>query len=363
MSPGRERSGGVEGLRAEIEVGRRRPFYLLHGDEEFERESAAAWLVQALTPRQAPQFNVDVFRGEELAARDLLAVYQSYPLMAEHRLVVLRAAEKAAAEVCRALEGVVDAPMESTILVVTGGAVDLRRRLFRQLRQQGLAVEFRQPYDNQVPAWIRAHAQRRGMRVEPEAADLLHAWAGRNLRELAGELERLAVQLGPDGVVSRELVEQAVGPSRAVTVFQFTDAIGAGDRRRAALLLRELLAQGEEPIRLLGMVCRHFRLLLQARSLLRDGAPQEAEAARQLGVSPFFVASYLSQARRYAAPALWEGLTALLEADLRLKSAGRRAEASTMDLLLGRLCALGPGSAGVDRGGAGRYIPAAGRTR
>ncbi|MEW6752542.1 MAG: DNA polymerase III subunit delta [Candidatus Latescibacterota bacterium] len=342
-----------------MDSGRRRPFYLLHGEEDFEREGACAYLAGVLTPQQAPEFNADQFRGEDCSARAVLEAYQAYPVLADHRLVVLRGAEKLSAEACRGLEAVVDAPMSSTVLVVCGRSVDLRRRLFQQLRQQGLAVEFRPPFDNQVPAWIRAYGQRLDLRVEAEAADLLHACAGRNLGELAGELERLATQLGRGGVVTRQIVEQAMGPTRAVTVFQLTDAIGLGDRRRAALLLGEMLAQGEEPTRILGMVCRHFRLLLKAVALQRQGPLSVPEAAAHLGVAPFFASSYLSQARRHEAAGLWADLSALLEADLRLKSLGQRAEGSIMDLLLSRLCALVPGRPPrVDTGRPGRYIAA-----
>ncbi len=56
---------GPEDLRKEVDAGQRRRFYLLYGEENFERELTAEWLVDKLKPDVAADFNMDVFRGDE----------------------------------------------------------------------------------------------------------------------------------------------------------------------------------------------------------------------------------------------------------------------------------------------------------
>lgn len=335
----RRRKATQEDLHRQIGDGVRHPFYLLFGEEDYERDETARWLLGALAP-EAPDFNVDTFRADGLEAARLLDAYRSYPVMAAHRLVVLRAAERLSAADCTALEPLVSEPVDTSVVVVVGAKVDMRRRIFKEMASRGMAVEFRVPFDNQLGAWIGRHARRRGIALEPAAVDLLRLYVGANLRELAGEMEKLVTYVGEGETIAARQVEEQVGLSRGTSIFELTDAIGEalgqGKRARAAELLHALLDQGEEPLRILPMISRHLQLLLKTQRLERAKAPRD-EMARQLGVSPFFLNGYLEQAQRIQARSLWRGLSVLLEADTRLKSRGRHQERAVMDMCLSLL--------------------------
>ena len=132
-----------EQLLAEIAKGDIWPFYLLHGDEEYEREALVGSMIEALVPAQTRDFNLDVLRAERLEVLDFFQVYETYPMMAESRLIVLRDAEALAADQCRGLERVFAAPVETSQLLVVGRKVDMRRKFFRELSQKGRALEFK----------------------------------------------------------------------------------------------------------------------------------------------------------------------------------------------------------------------------
>lgn len=339
MSKTRNRRGySPDDLRREVESGKRLPFYLLHGEEEFERDEICAWLTEALAPEQARDFNLDIFRADEFAFRDFHQVYSSYPMMASYRLLVLKGCEKLTGEHCKELEGIVDDPLETSLLIAVGGKIDQRRKFFQQLGKQGQAVEFRVPYDNQIPQWIQRYARRSGLTIEPEAGDLLRLLMGGSLRELVGEIAKLRTYVGEGHAITRQAVEQGAGDGRNISIFQLTDVIGRRDRRKSLELLHDLLDKGEEPSRALAMIYRHFQLLLKAQVLMGKGRPERESMARNLGVSPYFVNTYIEQARAYPNAKLWAGMGALLEADSRLKSQGRRQERLVMDLLVERLC-------------------------
>ena len=326
-----------EELLAEIAKGDIRPFYLLHGDEEYEREALVASLVEALVPAQTRDFNLDVLRAERLEVLDFFQVYETYPMMAESRLIVLRDAEALAADQCRGLERVFAAPVETSQLVVVGQKVDMRRKFFRELSRKGRALEFKPPYDNQVPQWIQRHAKRQGLQIEPAAIQLLSQYVGAKPRELASELEKLVSFAGVGHPITVSAVEQVAGITRGASVFDLADALGKGQGKLAQKLMQKFLSEGEEPTRAVAMVTRHFQLLLKAKVLMGKSLPRDKMAA-ELGVAPFFLAGYLEQAQRRSAAWLWAGLSALSEADWRLKSQGRRQEHLVLDLLVTKLC-------------------------
>ncbi len=334
-----KRSKGLnpEELLAEIAKGDIRPFYLLHGDEEYEREALVVSMVEALVPAQTRDFNLDVLRAERLAVLDFFQVYETYPMMAESRLIVLRDAEALATDQCRGLERVFAMPVATSRLLVVGRKVDMRRKFFRELSRQGRTLEFRPPYDNQVPQWIQRYAKRQGVQIEPAAIRLLSQYVGPKPRELVSEIEKLVSFVGEGQLITTSAVKQVAGITRGASVFDLADALGKGQGKLAQELMQKFLSQGEEPTRAVAMVARHFQLLLKAKGLVDKSLPRDKMAA-ELGVAPFFLPGYLEQAKRRPISWLWAGLSALKEADWCLKSQGRRQEHLVLELLVAKLC-------------------------
>lgn len=315
------------------------PFYLLHGEETYGRERLYRHAVERLRPDVAPDFNVDVFHGDDVEPERLLELYNSYPMMAPRRLVVLRDADRLPPAHAKTLEPIVETPAETSTFLVVGSKLDMRRRLFAQMARQGMAVEFRIPFDNKLPDAIREMATERELKLAPDAVDRLRLYVGANLAELDNELEKLAIYTEgrADRLISAQDVEELVGVSRDASVFDFTDAVGRGDRRQAVALLHSLLDQGEEPHRIVPLLTRHLQLLLRARQLERQRlSPQEM--AKSLGVAPFFLDNYRQQARGASESSLWRGLLALRRTDDLLKTGGGRARyRAVMDLCLSAL--------------------------
>ena len=326
-----------EQLLAEIAKGDIRPFYLLHGDEEYEREALVASIIEALVPAQTRDFNLDVLRAEHLEVLDFFQVYETYPMMAESRLIVLRDAEALGADLCRGLERVFATPVATSRLLVVGRKVDMRRKFFRELSRKGRALEFKPPYDNQVPQWIQRYAKREGIRVEPAAIQLLSQYVGAKPRELVSEIEKLVSFVGVGQPVTASAVEQVAGITHGASVFDLADALGKGQGKLAQKLMQKFLNQGEEPTRAVAMITRHFQLLLKAKVLMDKSLPRDKMAA-ELGIAPFFLSGYLEQAQRRSTSWLWAGLGALREADWCLKSQGRRQEHLVLELLVAKLC-------------------------
>ena len=324
-------------LLDEIAKGDVRSFYLLHGDEEYEREALVASMIESLMPAQTRDFNLDVLRAERLEVLDFFQVYETYPTMAESRLVVLRDAEALTTDQCRGLERVFAKPVETSRLLVVGQKVNMRRKFFRELARKGCALEFRPPYDNQVPQWIQRYAKRQRVRIEPAAVQLLSQYVGAKPRELVSEIEKLVSFVGVGQPIAASAVEQIAGITRGTSVFELADALGKGQGKLAQKLMQQFLSQGEEPTRAVAMVTRHLQLLLKAKGLMGQSLPRDKMAA-ELGVAPFFLPGYLEQAQGRSTAWLWAGLSALSEADWRLKSQGRRQEHLVLDMLVTKLC-------------------------
>ena len=137
---GKASGGEVGDLRRRVAAGERRPYYLLHGEEDYECETTAKWLIEQVKPDVAVDFNVDVFHGDELEPMAVVQAYNAFPVMSTHRLVVVKAIHRLAAADLARLEEIFDKPAETTIFVATGGKIDKRRKFFQQLAKHTVLV-------------------------------------------------------------------------------------------------------------------------------------------------------------------------------------------------------------------------------
>ena len=119
--------------------------------------------------------------------------------------------------------------------------------------------------------------------------------------------------------------------------FDLADALGQRDRQRALGLLRRVLADEREALRVLHALVGHFRRLWQVKELLDSGAP-EGQIERAVGLRGFRLQPLLGQSRLYTRADLRLFLHSAAALDLRLKST-RTAPSVLFDALVLEVCA------------------------
>lgn len=177
------------------------------------------------------------------------------------------------------------------ILLLTTGNVDQRGRLWRKAREVGLALFFAVSRErNQAlsrdtaGAVIQQIVRQHGQRIGPRALELLVQRAGVDVERLASEVEKLCLWVGAGGEIQSKDVVAATADLAESWVFDFTGALSKRDLAAALRTLQDLLARGEQPLRLVALLARELRLLLLARECLeRDFADARDESANKPG--------------------------------------------------------------------------------
>ncbi len=82
--------GQTKSLIQEIQRGRVFPVYLLHGEETYLIEDTLDQMVDALAPAKVRDFNLDIFSDPEVSVAEVLSIADTYPVMAERRVVVVK---------------------------------------------------------------------------------------------------------------------------------------------------------------------------------------------------------------------------------------------------------------------------------
>ena len=163
----------------------------------------------------------------------------------------------------------------------------------------------------------------------------LAEFVGDELRQLDQELIKLG-DYARGRAVTREDVRKLVPATRVASVFDLVDALGAGNGAVASRLMTHALdIDGEPPLRLLAMIARHYRQLLQLKALQAAGTKQ-SEIARTLGIFEWKMSGMVSQANRHSFARLENALGHILAADEAVKT-GKLSDREAMDVLLAEL--------------------------
>lgn len=317
------------------------PLYFFFGEEPYLIHQAVNYLKVCALHGGAADFNFSSYYAADADLTTVRDEVETLPMMAARRIVVLREVQDLTDKEWEQLEPLFQAPVDTTVFILVGSKVDKRKRVMKLLLEQAQYVEFRRPFENQIPGWIRHICKAHGLTITDEAVQLLHRLAGHHLTEIESEVKKLADFLGERRHVELEDVAQCVSQKREENVFELTELIASNDRVGALIQLVRLLDQGQSEMGLVALIARHMRILLLIKQGEAMGLAGQ-KLAHHAQVSPYFLPEYLKQARLWTMKKLESSLLILAETDKALKSSPLSAHI-WLENLIYRTCALHQG--------------------
>lgn len=335
-----------EALRRLAEAGPA-PVYLVVGPETYLRRGFIDRLARHALG-DGPEASLGLHRLEEADHHlsQVEEILRTPPLFGGRRLVVVREWEpltvKAQAVVQRAVEAlakVLPCITEDTCLVFDMTAVEKQNPAARLLQEHALTVECQSLGPRETANWLVRRARERGSPMTSAAAALLASAVPGDLQQLERELDKVLLYAGPGRPVDTAEVEAVVSGSGQWRIFDLLDAVGEGRTGAALKVLHHLLATGEPPLRILTMLARHMRQLLQVKAMAERGYPP-AEIRRRLQVHSFVAKKLQAQAGRLDSGRIAQGLTACCETDLAIKT-GKLPPGLAVEMLVAGLVTTG----------------------
>jgi DNA polymerase-3 subunit delta len=180
--------------------------------------------------------------------------------------------------------------------------------------------EFAKVWPNEYPKWVEHRAESAGMKIMPQASELLISKAGDSLRTLASELEKMQIYLANKDTISLEDVVAVTGSSKEATVFDLQKAIGSKNLKLSVKLLMELLSVDRQEMLILTIMQRFFLTLWRLSEA--DLTQNKYVLASKTGINAYFLDEYISVLRKYPPSSIANALASLMEADELLKSSG-----------------------------------------
>jgi DNA polymerase-3 subunit delta len=205
------------------------------------------------------------------------------------------------------------------VFVVDADKLDERKKIVKALKDSQGAIPFLPLSVEDLTRWIIRRAEKWGVTFAEGAVDQFILYTGAQLQLITAELEKLSLFVGPNGCITSELIGQLVARSVEQNVFILMDEIVKQRLDNALSILHDLLKQREEPIKIILLIARQFRMMLQIKELEHQGYSQQ-QIAGQIGAHPYAVKLASEQGRSYTLAKLSGLLSRLGELDYRMKS-------------------------------------------
>jgi DNA polymerase-3 subunit delta len=336
----------VAELLARLSKGKPIPAVLLLGPDSFLKETCRNKIIETYVEESTREWGVARFSAEDDLVASVVGQAQMLPMLAPLQVIVWseiealeRLGEESRKKLVAQIEPYLANPAPFTVLVLEAVALDARMTIFKSLSAKALVVTCE--LDGELPERIAQVivltgkiARDQGVKIEPDAAQLLAEITDANLAAVRTEIAKLATYVGDRKVIRRDDVDAVAVSAQRYDVWQLSEMLATGDRARAMLFLESLLREGEQPVALVGAIAWMFKKLIEAGELPRN--TPDYEVSRKLGMRAKTAEMAMREARRIPRKQLEAGLLELAEADSRLKS-GNAGHRAIMEFLLARL--------------------------
>jgi DNA polymerase-3 subunit delta len=322
--------------------------YLFHGDDELAISESIANLQSKLGDPASVELNLTRLDGHSLSIEEFETAGKSLPFLAERRLTILDhplAYLKIESNRKRVLTFLEELPKENAVVLAefkpllslkerNQGKTHWLEKWGQTMGEKFFSKEYTLAKGPQLTGWVLKRAMKAGGEFDPAAADLLASLLGEDVRQADQEITKLLTYVDYDRPVIVEDIEQLTVGLNEGAIFEFVDALGNRDRKKAINEYHRLLAD-QDPQRVFGMIVRQFRLLLLSREIL-DQNGGENDITKRLKIHPYVGRKIATQARHFSQTQLDGIYHRLLDIDSDLKT-GVMSGDLNVDLLIAEI--------------------------
>lgn len=321
--------------------------YLFYGIEEYLKRNYTDYIADSILENDFRLLNKTVYEGKT-EPLSIINNCETLPVFSDRRMVVVKdsglfrgkvktdTAEKTGKSnkvksddhFALFLQNV----PSHVCLIFIEKEIDRRIKYVDLIKKNGLIVEFnfRKPWE--LVKWVKKMVRANNHEIDENTAAELVEYCEPGMDDILNEIVKLCAYSGDRKRITIDDIKKVCTKSVKSRIFDLTDAVAAGQCSRALALLNDMAAIKEPMPKVMYMITRQFRQLLQIKLMSREGAVQ-AEIVRQLKINPYIAGKVVKQASSFSIDKLERAVAASADMDLKVKS-GKIQDKAAVELLI-----------------------------
>ena len=287
----------MKSLNDDIKSGVFRQTYLLYGEEAYLKKQYKDKLTKAILP-EGDTVNYAYYEGKGIQPGELIDLAETMPFFAERRLIVVENSgffKNASPE----LADYIRTMPETACFLFVENEVDKRGKLYKAVKEKGRIAEMGRQDEKTLLYWIAGNVKKEERQIKESTARYLISLVGTDMENLEKEMEKLfSYTLGKSEITIQD-IDDICTSQVTNQIFAMVEAVAAKQQKKALDYYYDLLALKEPPMRILYLLSRQFKLLMEVRDLAGKGF-DKSQIAKTVGLHPFVVGKYMQQCRDFS---------------------------------------------------------------
>jgi DNA polymerase-3 subunit delta len=331
-----------EQILQELQAGKVRPLYLLHGPETYFIDQIVEYAEHHLLDESERAFNLTVCYGRDTDPGTLLDAARRYPMLSKFQVIILKEAQdmKHLAD----LQSYIERPTESTVLFICHmhKLVKMNTKFGAALKANAVIMESKLLYEDKLPFWINNYLKSKNYKITSGATELMAEFLGTQLSKIVNELDKMALQLPPGSTINENHVETYIGISKDYNPFELQKALGKKDFKKITRIVQYVEANPKvmSLVQVIAVLYGYFSKLWLCHHYPDKMANKNSDKdlAGILKVNEFALKDYREALKNYSFQKVEEIMALLHEYDLKIKGVNYDTKTDSSAKLLKELC-------------------------
>ena len=287
----------MKSLNEDIKTGQFKQAYLLYGEEAYLKKQYKDKLTKAMLP-EGDTVNYAYYEGKGTNPAELIDLAETMPFFADRRLIVVENSgffKNATPELADYIKNM----PETACFLFVESEVDKRGKMYKSVKDKGRAVEMGRQDEKTLLYWLAGMVKNEGKQIKESTARYLVAKTGTDMENLEKEMEKLfSYTLGQTEITVQD-VDEICTTQITNKIFDMVEAVATKQQKRALHYYYDLLALKEPPMRILYLLSRQFKLLMEVKDLSGRGY-EKSQIAKTAGLHPFVAGKYIKQCHSFS---------------------------------------------------------------
>ena len=205
-------------------------------------------------------------------------------------------------------------PDSIIIFIVDSEKLDERKKIVKEIKKIGTVKDFNKK--NDLTDILKNMFEDYNISIQD--IKFMIDRCGNNLDILSQEVNKIKIYKDEDKNVTKEDIINLTSKNIDIDIFGFVETIVNKNKNKALEIYKEMLINGEEPIKILVILANQFRIIYQAKELYKQGYSGN-DIATMIGIHPYRIKLALEKARNYNSDTLLDYLEKLADLDYDIK--------------------------------------------
>ena len=304
-------------LQVDMKKGIYRKIYLFTGSQDYMKKRAIRALSGVFVSSD-DTMNLTYFSGKKVDIKEVIALADTMPFMAEKRVIVLEDTDFFSHS-CEELAEYIPVMPDSCMMIFSEEKADMRLKHTKAVSREGGIADFSDLSERELRDWVSARLSKEHRPITEKALDLFLMRCSNDMWSVSNELEKLISYTFRKEGVRIEDVEALFPATAQDRIFDMIGAILEGRADTALRFYTDLCALRSDPMGILALLREQLRLYLHVKELDRDRM-SAGEIAKLLGMREGRVKMALPVSRKSSTISLSEKIGMCADTESRIKS-------------------------------------------